>query len=382
MLNVAGLLVRNGLKLTQADAYLLCLAICVHDLGMVVSLKDTQEREVFLGMPQSPDPANTENFIRENHHELVEQYVSAHFGFLSGVGVTPPDIGLVKQIARCHRRVELREQEGSVKALGALLRVIDELDISPDRAPANVLREHYEEMGATAAWHWFKHNISEPWREKHNVIRIVEGSTERIEFRLIVHPPAMSSQQYWLNQIRRPITKALLDEGANQVIRERWGVQIKIEPAHQLSTPNDLGSDWAKIEKMALSAGRKVVLVIDDESRKMTDLFMSLMDKYHVVFAEDAKDALATMAVSPADLVIVDMQVGSGQLWTAAETQDFKATGLKLIQEIRDRYPGTRLGVLTGTRHDIGTPPTGLAFFYRKPVDPQILEEAVINVLG
>lgn len=382
MLGVAGLLVRNGVKLTPGDAYLLALAICVHDLGMVVSLRNAEERDVFQGMPQSPDPARTETFIRDMHHELVADYVSNQFGFLAGLGVTLPDVALVKQIARCHRRVELRDQGGVVKPLGALLRVIDELDLSPDRAPLNFLRDHYAEMGSTASWHWFKHNITEPWREGHNVVRIVEGDTARIEFRLVVHPPTAASQQYWLNQIRRPVVKALLEEGANQEIRERWGVQIRIEPSHQLSTPNDLGPDWVNIERIALSAGRKVILLVDDEVRKMTDLFVVLMEKYHVLFSEDARDALATMAVTPIDLAIIDMQVGSGKLWSSAQTQNFKATGVKLMQEIQVRHPATKLGVLTATRHDIGPLPTDLAFFFRKPVDPQILEEAIYNVLG
>jgi hypothetical protein len=383
MFDIAGLLVRNGIKLSQSEAYLLALAICVHDLGMFVTLRDTDERTVFQGLPQSPDPAVTENFIREIHHELVGEYVSNEFGFLAGIGVSPPDIAMVKQIARCHRHIDLREQAGLVKPLGALLRVIDELDISPARAPANVLRLHYREMGATATWHWFKHNITDPWREHHNVVPIVEGGTGRIEFRIVVHPPT-ASQQYWLNQIRRPIVKALVEEGVNSAVRERWGIQIKVEPWHQMSTPNHLGEDWTEIERVALSSGRKVILVIDDEVRKMTDLFVALMDKYHVLFSENARDALDTLAATRVDLAIVDMQVGSGKLWTAAETQEFKATGLKLIEEIRARHTGTKIGVLTGTRHELTlrTLPSDLVFFCRKPIDPEDFEKRICNVLG
>lgn len=382
MLDVAGLMVRGGVNLSSDEAYFLALAICLHDTGMVVGLHNADETDVFQGMPQSPDPATTEAFIREHHHDLIEKYLGEQAGFLTSLGVAPADIALVRDISRGHRVVDLRKQQGAARRLGALLRLIDEFDLSPRRAPIAILRTHHAEMGATATWHWFKHNIVEPWRENHTVTFITEGSNRRIQFHLAIHAPAYNSQDYWQTQIRRPINKALHDEGCAREIRDAWGIQIACDVSAELSTPIPLDEQWSAIEQMALSGKRKVVLVIDDENRKMVDLFQPLMDTYHVVFAYSASDGLTKLSVTHVDLAIVDMQLGSGQIWTAEETQNFKVTGLKLIEEIHRRFPETRVGVLTGTRYDIGQPPEGLEFFLRKPVHPEYLENRVRHVLG
>ncbi len=58
------------------------------------------------------------------------------------------------------------------------------------------------------------------------------------------------------------------------------------------------------------------------------------MDQYHVIPAFHAKDALAKLQAANVDLAIVDMQIGSGGIWSENQTQDFKATGCRLCQEI------------------------------------------------
>jgi hypothetical protein len=55
-----------GLRLTSDEAYLLACAICVHDLGMVVPLRDMDTNDI-LGRPQTTDPANLELEIRNIH---------------------------------------------------------------------------------------------------------------------------------------------------------------------------------------------------------------------------------------------------------------------------------------------------------------------------
>jgi DNA-binding response OmpR family regulator len=137
------------------------------------------------------------------------------------------------------------------------------------------------------------------------------------------------------------------------------------------------------LEEKALSSNRKVVLVIDDEVRKLEDLFLSLMDHCHIVYAYNAEDAFSKLQARPVDLAIVDMQIGSGGLWGAAETGDFKGTGRLICQRIFGEYPATKVGVLTGTRYSVkDLEGLQLAFFLRKTVDPAELTARVRNVLG
>ena len=265
MIAMADMLVDLGISLSGDETYLLLLAICIHDLGMVVPLQDKSCQELFGGQLQGSDPTLIETFIRDNHHDLIASYVSKHFDFLTSLGVKPADCGLIKEIARSHRRVSLSEQMGLPRKLGALLRIIDELDIGPERAPIEILRNNLEEMDGTSCWHWFKHNIVDPWRVGHNIQLMRSGRAKIIRFELIVRPPNAQSIPYWLNQVKRPILRVLDDERASGAISQYWGVTIAIVPSNELSKANPLGSEWEKIEKKALSHGRKVILLIDDE---------------------------------------------------------------------------------------------------------------------
>ncbi|HVU47239.1 MAG TPA: response regulator [Terracidiphilus sp.] len=383
LFEIVDILAEAGLVLRQDQAFLLGCCLCVHDVGMVVPLKDFTGSELFRGMPQPADPADLIRQIRISHHNLIDIYVKSHFDFLTSLGLSASDAALIRDISRNHRQVDLFTQDGFAKTLGALLRVIDELDVSPTRAPGTVLESHFNEMDATSCWHWFKHNITQEWRIGHNV-DIIPGATPRITFKVAVHPQTASSIPYWLTQVRRPLARVLMDEGAARIVAETWGIHISAVESHDLSTSIHRGPVWDRIEEKALSANRKVILVIDDEVRKLHDLFLGLMNTYHVIFAQNAKDALDKMAARPVDLAIVDLQVGSGFQWNAEETKDFKMTGVRLCQEIVSRHPITKVAILTGSRHDLSDAREipHLQFLLKKPVDPERFEQEVTRVLS
>jgi hypothetical protein len=135
LFEILSILQRGGISLTQDELFILALAICIHDLGMIVPLRDKEIREILDGRPEYPDAAALENFVRDRHHDLLEIYLERDLEFLVGLGVSPAQIAHAKDVSRCHRKLRLNEQFGLVKYLGALLRVIDELDISGNRAP-------------------------------------------------------------------------------------------------------------------------------------------------------------------------------------------------------------------------------------------------------
>lgn len=381
MLRTADLFLNLGISLCENEAYLLCLAICIHDLGMVVPLNQASYTEIFQGRPQIADPALIELFIRDVHHELVDSYVAEHFDFLTSLGLTPPECGLLKEIARSHRRISLSELTGYARNLGGLLRIIDEFDIGPARAPAEVLRNTYKDMDATSCWHWFKHNIVDTWSLGHNIQLITEKTAKTIRLELIVRPPEAKSIPYWRHQIMRPLRRVLFDEGAAGVIVEHWGIRIRVEHSDVSSKANPLGNEWEEIEQKAFSHGRKVILLIDDEVRKMEDLLIPLMHDFHIIFSPNAKDALTKIRATEINLAIIDMQIGSGRLWTPQETDNYKATGKKLCEEILKLSPKTKVGILTGTRYDLkscaGLP---LEFIMKKPVDPEEFESAINDI--
>jgi hypothetical protein len=378
---IIDILCQSGLKFNQDQAFLLCCSICVHDLGMVIPLRDFNPSDIFR-QPQPSDPANMELLIRNAHHELIDNYIENHFDFLLSMGVTPPQCALIRDISRCHRKIDIDKTQGFVRSIGAILRVIDELDIYASRAPAAVLLDHYEEMDSTSCWHWLKHNLCADWMIGHNVV-IENAAPVKVTFFISVHPPRSSSIPYWLTQIRRPIQRVLYDEGSARSIIETWNVNISIQHSQELSSPIQLGEAWNRVHDKALSSGQKIIIVIDDEVRKLEDLFLPLMLNYYVIFAQNAKDGLDKLAATKIDLAIVDLQIGSGFQWSAEETQDYKMTGVKLCKEIAEKFPKTKLGILTGSRHDISIAKelNNLEFLLKKPVDPDFFEKEVTRVL-
>jgi len=103
---------------------------------------------------------------------------------------------------------------------------------------------------------------------------------------------------------------------------------------------------------------------------------------FHIIFSPNAKDAINKLKAGNINLAIVDLQIGSGNLWTREETEDFKATGKKLCEEILNFSPETKIGILTGTRYDTEScRKLPLAFFMKKPVDPEEFEKTIHDVL-
>jgi len=383
LFEILNLFLEGGIKINRDELFLLSLAICVHDLGMVTSLRERDIPTVLEGRPAATDPAALELLIRETHHELVETYFQNDLCFLLNLGLSPAQLGHVVDISRCHRKVALQAQVGATRYLGALLRILDELDLGNNRAPAEIFLNLVDDMDPTSTWHWFKHNITEPWLTNHTVFFVNENGRRSIRFLIAVRPTKEGSIDYWLAQTRRPIKKALEDDGAGQIVTDWCGVQIEVLPSRGHSKASNLGARWTQIEDKALSAGRRVVLVIDDEFRKLEDLFFPLMDSYHVLAASNARDALTKMEATNVDLAIVDLQIGSGGLWKESETGNFKATGLKICEVIREKFPTTKIVILTGTKHSIQAgDSTAADYFLRKPVDPDKLLETINNVLA
>lgn len=371
-----------GFKLSQRELYLISLSVCTHDLGMVVALSEKELNEISQGRGGIPDPINFENFIRDVHHKLIGHYFNNDLNFLTGLGVTIPDLGIIADIGEGHRKVLLRDRSGLPQWLGALLRVIDELDVGPGRAPADVFENIHPEMDAISKYHWFKHNITEEWDFGHNVTLQNSHKPHTLTFSIAVRPTREQSIGYWLTQVARPIQKALKDDDAQNILLEHWGIKVQIERNLDLSRASRLGGIWSTIEENVLTQGRKVILVVDDEIKKIDDTFFLLMDEYHVKCVPYPKAALQYCETVPIALAIIDLQMEGQDLWSEAETQGFSMTGFKLSDEIRRLYPKTKICILTGTRHDISEEHrASVDLLLKKPISPLDLQREIRELL-
>jgi hypothetical protein len=109
LFRLLGLFRKGGVTFTDHELFILALAICTHDLGMVTPLRDIELSELFEGKPLYPDPAYVENFLRETHHQRIDTYFANELGFLLAIGLSISHLDLVKQIGQAHRKIPLRQ---------------------------------------------------------------------------------------------------------------------------------------------------------------------------------------------------------------------------------------------------------------------------------
>ncbi len=375
-------LIEGGLVLKDDELYLLLISVAVHDIGMVLPMKSYSFPDVIEGRPGVLDRGSIENFIRDVHHEVIGEYIKEEFKFLSGLGVSLSDLSVILEIARAHRKVKLSDQRNNVKRLGALMRIIDELDIGPRRAPVAAFRQRLGEMDPTSIWHWYKHIITEAWSYGNNVTAFTENGRNKIVFTAAVHPQKEASISYWLTQVGRPIRKALDDEQCQSIIEKEFNLRIEFNRSDELSSSLELDEEWADIESQALGQGRISILVVDDEIRRIEDLFLPLMEKCFVQCVPRIKTAFEYLAAKKVNVVILDMQMPGDGIWNAHESNDYRFTGLLAAKRIREEYPSALVVGLSGIKHAI--PPESNDVFdliLRKPIDALDLRDEVINLI-
>jgi CheY-like chemotaxis protein len=376
------ILINGGLDLSEDELYLLLLAVAVHDIGMVMPMKNYSFPDITEGRAGLLDRSSIENFIRDVHHEVISEYIKDEFKFLSGCGVSLPDLAIIVEIARAHRKVKLIDQRKTVKRLGAIMRIIDELDIGPSRAPLGAFEQRIGEMDATSIWHWYKHIITEGWTYGNNVTSFTENGRKKIVFNAAVHPQKNESIGYWLAQVGRPIRKALDDEQCQIIIEQEFNLKIELDRSDELSSSLPLGEEWLEIENQALGQGRISILVVDDEIRRIEDLFLPLMEKCFVQCVPRIKTAFDYLAAKKVNIVILDMQMPSDGMWSAHESNDYRFTGLLAAKKIREEFPSSLVVALSGIKHTI---PEGsnevFDLILRKPIDPLDLRDEILTLL-
>ncbi|RYG98533.1 MAG: response regulator [Alphaproteobacteria bacterium] len=382
LFRILEIILKGGVVLTERQLYLLSLAICTHDLGMAVGLTKMDLEEISEGRGGVPDPSNFENFIRDVHHEIISYYFRNDLNFLTSLGVTIADLGIIAEIGECHRKVQLQQKSGDVRALGALLRVIDELDVGPNRAPASLLESNHHDMDPVSKWHWFKHSITEEWAEGHNVEFRNGSHSTQIIFSVAVRPTRAESIGYWITQVVRPIRKALSADESQAIIMEVFRVKISVERSDSLSRANGLGGQWAKMEEDVLTHGRKVILVVDDDAQRLQDVFFPLLEDYHVKCIPSVKTAFQFLDSVHVDLAVVDLQMPTEDFWTEDQVDNSRMTGFRFAEDLRKNYPAVKICILTGSKHPISAEAqAGVDLFLRKPIDPFSLKERLVALI-
>jgi Flp pilus assembly protein TadD len=220
--------------LTPERLGLLRLAIAVHDFAMVDVPAEAREKELRRRLG---DAIPLADIVRKTHQDEIERCFTKpeRISFLMSLipGATPGLLEDVATIAKHHRLHPLDQAPGHVRDLCALMRILDELDIGPRRAPFVTYEALRPRMKSDAKLHWLKHLCSRAV-ESYPTFSIEDKNHLRI-FRIsVVVGATESSWEPLQNAVIGKLEACLEGELVNQVLREMLQVEFKIAPSLDL----------------------------------------------------------------------------------------------------------------------------------------------------
>lgn len=228
---LAKLLATNA-NLDEERLGLLRLAVIMHDFAMV-DIPDPK-REVELRRQMSPE-LSFADIVRRVHQDEIEksfsnseriEYITRLFS-----GVPPFQIEEACTIARHHRFNHLSKAPPHLKGLCALMRIADELDIGPKRAPVATYEALRTRMDSMSMFHWLKHMCSRPIEDETTFTVELRGKNLRVLKVWVAVKATESSWKCIQDAIVEKINICLDNEGVNDALRQAFRVEIHVAPA-------------------------------------------------------------------------------------------------------------------------------------------------------
>ena len=155
--------INSGSELTKPEIFYLLASVYLHDVGMLCSYPEDEDRAKKISV-QKKKPFTKEDLIRDEHHFRSGKYIVEKEEVL---GLDHVESECVKLICEGHRVVILDTENYNdrlvgderirIKLLAALLRFSDELDISYQRAPKELMELLMEYMPDYSRLQWLKH---------------------------------------------------------------------------------------------------------------------------------------------------------------------------------------------------------------------------------
>jgi DNA-binding NarL/FixJ family response regulator len=273
--------------LSRYETFYLLAAAYLHDIGMIVSLPDDQQRGAREGKSLS-------EIIRRDHHERSAQVAQdKKDDFL----LTHQDADIIAALCRGHRitpldgpeyqiRYDDRNRPIRVRLLAGLLRVADELDLAHKRAPERqrLILEGSGQLDPIARKHWMKHyyveSISLSAEEQRGT-----PTTVRINVELLV-PDEIHAQH-----MRQEITERI-EQHLKSVSFSEHGFVLALGKINDTPRPN-LSLTSSVLRKQDVR-----ILYVDDDKMDREEVTQALKERgfVHCDAASDSASALAKLA--------------------------------------------------------------------------------------
>lgn len=211
---------------------LLRLAVIMHDYAMVELPGKPREDELLTLMRPGQSFADV---LRETHQDEIRRVFSRP-EFTSRLSAWFPGGGYLLQdasiIASYHRYHPLSGARDDLKGLCALMRLVDELDIGPRRAPAAAYDAKRNRMDPKAKFHWLKHIFTRPFEENSTfTVETIEGAKRRRILRLWVS--VLATADTWKpfrDSIVRKLNDSLNVDGIAGILKDNYNVEIAFVP--------------------------------------------------------------------------------------------------------------------------------------------------------
>ncbi|MGB2841424.1 MAG: hypothetical protein WBC40_02920 [Halobacteriota archaeon] len=202
-------------KLNETEIFCLLSAAYLHDVGMLCKYSD-DDKNAARKSESKKRPYSVQDLIRDEHHVRSGRYIKEHRKDLQ---LDHIEAECVRLIVEGHRQIKLESDEYNERAIGltsvrvrllsALLRLADELDLLPERAPGTLYDLLKNNMPDYSRIHWLKHYYTSGL-----LIETSESEKGRKRTSIEVHC------QYPNEEVGRKITEVLISNPIEVTLNE------------------------------------------------------------------------------------------------------------------------------------------------------------------
>jgi hypothetical protein len=202
-------------KLNETEIFCLLSAALLHDVGMLLKYPDDAEKAAQISKLKKR-PYSVQDLIRDEHHIRSGRYITEH---AKGLQLDHREAECIRLVVEGHRQIKLESDEYNerpiglasvrVRLLSALLRLADELDLLPERAPGTLYDILKNDMPDYSRLHWLKHYYSSGL-----LIKTSEPEKGKKRTSIEIHC------QYPNEEVGRKITEVLIADPIENTLNE------------------------------------------------------------------------------------------------------------------------------------------------------------------
>ncbi len=286
---------------------ILKLAIIMHDFAMVDV--PTREREAELRALMDPC-LSFADVVRMTHQDEIVQSLEGKAQTLYDTfsGASIDEINDAIEVARYHRFHPLVSAPAHLRHLCALMRLLDELDIGPKRAPRAAYSSLRERMDPISRLHWLKHICCARIEQSRTLNHEISNGRHTLHLWVAVQ----ATESSWRGiqcAILSKLLRCLHDDGVAALLLGKYGLNVVIEACPERASlcgaaavlPPDVKADLEELSDQWASDGSDPCTEVDDAGMRQS---ASVASRHAASDDAESGSLRAVPALSERQLVI------------------------------------------------------------------------------